>query len=123
MVKRVLMILLGACIGIAIIAWRTGELAVEVLLGFITGGLLILLINFFVKNSKKDETPDVDERIVSNVKDFLIYCLYGSLLVLLIGIVILELLDYQAIPLTYVYIYLAIVISIIGIGGQIVKRS
>ena len=123
MLKRVLMILLGSCIGVAIVAWRTGELALEVLLGFFTGGLIILLVNFILKKLKKDDTPQVDERIVSNVRNFLVYCLYGSVFVLLIGIVILELLDYKAIPLTYIYIYLAFVISVIGIGGQIVKRS
>jgi len=123
MIKRVLMILLGACIGGAIVAWQTNEFPLEVLMGFVVGGLIILLVHSLMNKKKKYNTPEVDERIVSNVRTFFVYCLYGSLLVLFIGLIIFELLEYRAIPLEYIYIYLIIIVAVIGIGGQIIKRS
>lgn len=119
---RLLFIILGAFIGGVIVSIKDGDFSLEVFSGFIVGGGVILLLVLFSVYRKNDKTPDVDERVITNIKTFLNYSLLIALTLLSIMVFSFDLLDYESIPIIYLYIYLAIVCLIVGIGGYIIKK-
>lgn len=119
---RLLFIILGAFIGGVIVSIKDGDFPLEVFSGFIVGGGVILLLVLFSVYRKNDKTPDVDERVITNIKNFLNYSLLIALTLLSIMVFSFDLFDYESIPIIYLYIYLTIVCLIVGIGGYIIKK-
>lgn len=92
------------------------------ILGAFTGFAVIFLINFFYVKSKKDKTPEVDERTVNNVRKY-----YAIIANVFLGVLFLALAGFtyagqDQISISYLWIFVIAYMLISGIGALVVSR-
>ena len=119
---RIAWIIFGGIIGSIIAYLVNGSFPIEVLAGFFTGGLILLIAIVILKMKRRDNIPSSDERTINNVKQFLLYAQMLAFAGLAIFVFLIDMLGQDAIPTLYLYMYLLTVVFIIGIGGYATKK-
>lgn len=119
---RISWIIFGGIIGSIIAYLVNGSFPIEVLAGFFTGGLILLIAIVILKMKRRDNIPSSDERTINNVKQFLLYAQMLAFAGLAIFVFLIDMLGLDAMPILYLYIYLLTVVIIIGIGGYVTKK-
>lgn len=91
-------------------------------LGAFTGFAVIFLINLFYVRSKKDKTPEVDERTINNVRKY--YAIIGNVFlgVLFLALAAFTYMGHDQISISYLWIFIVAYMLISGIGALIVSR-
>lgn len=112
----------GALIAQIIMYFVNREFNLSALLGILSGGGILIIINIVYVFSKKDNTPEIDERIRNNMFKFLFYVSHIFIAFLFIGLTIISFLGVDNIPLSYLWIIIIAYLLISGIGGMIVSR-
>ena len=92
------------------------------ILGAFTAFLLIFMGNFFYVRSKKDKTPEIDERTINNMRKYyaIIANLFLGALFLLLTVV--TFMGYEQVSILYLWIFVISYMLISGIGALIVIR-
>lgn len=92
------------------------------ILGAFAGFFIIFMGNFFYVRSKKDKTPEVDERTINNMRKYyaIIANLFLGVLFLLLAAV--TYMGYDQITISYLWIFVVSYMLISGIGAFIVSR-
>lgn len=92
------------------------------ILGAFTGFAVIFLINLFYVRSKKDKTPEVDERTINNVRKY--YAIIGNVFlgVLFLALAAFTYMGHDQISISYLWIFIIAYMLISGIGALIVSR-
>ncbi|MBD3107556.1 hypothetical protein IEO70_04185 [Bacillus sp. AGMB 02131] len=119
---RIAWIIFGGIIGSIIVFLVKGTFPIEVLAGFFTGGLILFVAVVILKMKRRDNIPSSDERIINNIKQFLLYAQMLAFAGLAVFVFLMDVIGQGAIPTLYMYIYLLMVVVIIGIGGYITKK-
>lgn len=119
---RIAWIIFGGIIGSIIAYLVNGSFPIEVLAGFFTGGLILLIAIVILKMKRRDTIPSSDERTINNVKQFLLYAQMLAFAGLAIFVFLIDMLGQDAIPTLYLYMYLLTVVFIIVIGGYATKK-
>ncbi|MFC3899759.1 hypothetical protein [Aliicoccus persicus] len=92
------------------------------MLGGLTAGVILILINIIIVMRKSDNTPEYDERIINNIKNYYFYAslvFIGTAFVLLSVLMIMEI---EMIAVTTIFIAFFIYFAITGLGAMIVRR-
>lgn len=119
-----------AIVGFSSVIYFVGEdVDYAIILGGITGIALAFITQVFViyqKNKrnkeKKDNIPEVDERVISNMIRFSSYTAHGFIFILFLILTILIFLKIEKIPILYIWIYGFIYMAITGIGNLYIKN-
>ncbi|GGP06846.1 ATP synthase subunit I [Oceanobacillus neutriphilus] len=119
---RLISSLIGILLGTILVFFFQGEYPYEVLLGGLTGAVIIAVFAWIIKKRKKDNTPEADERVKQNIFRFSAYASHISLAVLFMGIFISSLLGVESVSMMYLWIFFVAYIWITGIGTVIARR-
>lgn len=100
-----------------------------IIIGGIIGIALAFITQLFIiykKNKrnkeKKDDIPEVDERVINNMLRFSSYTAHGFIFILFLILTILVFLKIENIPILYIWIYSFIYMAITGIGNLYIKN-
>lgn len=112
----------GGLIGVIIGTFIFSGVDWSAILGGITGLFIIFLGNLVYVRSKKDKTPEVDERTLNNMRKY-----YAIIANLFLGVLFLMLaavtyMGYDQISIFYLWIFVIAYMLISGIGALIVSR-
>ncbi|WP_214879327.1 MULTISPECIES: hypothetical protein [unclassified Exiguobacterium] len=90
--------------------------------GAITGFIFLFLINFFYVRSKKDQTPEVDERTINNIRKY--YAIIANVFIgaLFIILCMVSYMGHDQIAISYLWIFVISYMLISGMGAFIVSR-
>ncbi|GIO24674.1 hypothetical protein [Oceanobacillus sp. J11TS1] len=120
---RIIASLVGCILGASLYYFfQGGEFPYEVLLGGLTGAIILAIFAFIKYKRKKDNTPEADERVKHNIFRFSAYASHISLAVLFLGIFIFSLLGVESVSITYLWIFFVVYIWVTGIGTVIARR-
>lgn len=113
----------GGLVGIMLGQLVKGDLETADFLGGLSGALLLIAINIFYVRSKKDKTPEFDERTMDNMVKFYAYAsnLFLGLVFVLLGIILS--MDVESISVFYAWIAVVAYFAISGIGALVVSRK
>uniref|UniRef100_UPI00344F15F9 hypothetical protein n=1 Tax=Carnobacterium sp. TaxID=48221 RepID=UPI00344F15F9 len=115
--------LLGAILGSFLIYYFQGEFSYEVLSGGLIAAIILTLIEVIKQKRKKNNLPEVDERVAKNIFRFFAYTSHGFLSILFISLGVFTLLGNESISIFYLWIIFFSYIWIVGIGALIIKRK
>lgn len=113
---------IGTVLGTLLVYFIKGELPYEVLAGGSTAVIILLIIELIKQKPKTDNVPETDERVTQNIFNFMAYGSHIFIAVLFIGLALLTLLENDAIPTLYLWIFFFAYLVIVGFGGLIIKR-
>lgn len=109
--------------------FRREDLDASIIIGSGTGLALAYITDFFIvykKNKKnkekKDNIPEVDERVINNMLRFSSYTAHGFIFILFLILTILIFLRIDNIPILYIWIYGFIYMAVTGIGNLYIKN-
>lgn len=113
---------LGGLIGMLIGTLLFSGLDWSAVLGALTGFVVIFMINLFYVKSKKDKTPEVDERTINNMRKY--YAVIANLFLgaLFLFLAAMTYMGYEQISIFYLWIFVISYMLISGIGALIVSR-
>lgn len=114
---------IGTVLGTFLVYFIQDEFPYEVLAGGATAVLILIIIELIKQKRKKDKVPETDERVTQNVFNFMAYGSHIFITVLFIGLTVFTLLESDAIPIFYLWIFFFAYIVIVGLGGFIIKRK
>ncbi|WP_440896614.1 hypothetical protein ACS127_00985 [Amphibacillus sp. Q70] len=114
-------IFIGSLLGQIIIYFIKGEFNYSAILGSLAGALPIILINALYVYFKKDQTPEVDERIRNNMIKYMAFSSQIIFLILMIVLAAVSVMGMTSIPISSLWIIILAYMMIIGIGSLIVK--
>ncbi|MFD1416879.1 hypothetical protein [Oceanobacillus jeddahense] len=115
--------LVGVVLGSSLYYFFQGEeFPYDVLLGGITGAIIIAVFVWRMKKRKKDNTPEADERVKHNVFRFSAYASHLSLVILFLGLTVITLFGIESVSIMYLWIFFFAYIWITGIGTVIARR-
>lgn len=112
----------GAILGSLLVYFIQGEFPYEVLAGGSAAIIILIIIEVIKKKSKKDNVPEVDERVTHNIFNFFAYGSHIFMAILIIGIAVFTMMGNETMPLVYLWIFAFAYIWIVGIGALVVKR-
>lgn len=112
---------LGAAIGIII--GQIGDFSVFAVLGGLSAALLVFVINLIYVRKKSDETPELDERIINNMRTFYFYAsnVFFALVFIVLGILLF--IDITSISTELIFFVLFGYFVISGIIALIISRK
>ena len=122
MLVRLSVIIVGALIGCFFVYFEKGSFPIEVILGFVIGGGILFIYVLFKNKKKKQKTPEIDERVVNNVKHFLIYAFIIAASILVILVLSFDVLGFKGVPLSYLYSFLFLLFLTLGLGSSLIKK-
>ncbi|MCG1008944.1 hypothetical protein J4760_02630 [Salinicoccus sp. ID82-1] len=114
--------LIGTILGSLLAYFFQGEFPYDVLAGGLFASTILTVIQIIRMKSKKDNVPEADERVARNIARYFLYTSHIFLAILFIALAVFTLLDYEALPILYLWIFFFAYIGLSGIGGLIVKR-
>lgn len=112
---------LGGIIGI--ILAQIGDLDFGVVLGALTGAILIVIINIVYVRKKSDETPEFDERTIRNIQTFYFYAAIIFFILLFITLGGLLAIGVTSIPVLVLFVVSFGYFVISGIIALIISRN
>lgn len=115
--------MVGVIFTLMIIYISEGYFDLSILLGALTTMVILIIINVFKVNLKRDKTPDTDERTVNNLIKFYFYSSHIFLGILLLALGIITFIGINVISITYLWIIIITYLFICGIGALIVSRK
>lgn|SRR5699024_5025603 len=115
-------ILVGALIGAVLVYYFQGQFPIEVIAGAATGAILLIIYQVIKQSGKKNNIPEVDERVSNNMFRFLSICSHLAVLLLALFITAYTAIGREAVPLFPLWIIIFLYISASGIGLFIIKR-
>lgn len=92
------------------------------ILGAFTGLAIIFIGNLIYVKSKKDKTPEVDERIINNMRKYYAVIANVFLGALFLMVAAVTYMGHDQISINYLWIYVVAYMLISGIGALIVSR-
>lgn len=100
--------------------FNAGDLSA--ILGAATGFLVIFLINAVYVKSKKDNTPELDERTRGNMRSY--YAIIGNVfvLILLLSLTVLTYRGEDYVSIDYLFMFVIAYMLISGVGALIVSK-
>lgn len=98
------------------------EVNVSTMLGGLAASVTIIIINVIVVMRKSDKTPEYDERIINNIRNYYFYASLVFIGAVFILLSVLILMDVETIAITTIFIAFFIYFAITGIGAMIVRR-
>lgn len=113
---------IGTVLGTLLVYFIQGEFPYEVLAGGSAAVIVLIIIEVIKKKSKKDNVPEVDERVTHNIFNFFAYSSHIFMAILIIGIAVFTMMGNESIPLVYLWIFAFAYVWIVGIGALVVKR-
>lgn len=114
--------LLGTMLGTFLVYVFQDTFPYEVLAGGLTGALILIGIQLVKQQTKRDRTPEVDERTIRNLFRFYAIASFSFLGLLFVSLAALTLLGNESVPLLYLWLFFFSYIWFIGIGAIITKR-
>lgn len=99
-----------------------GEFNLGSIIGAFTAAATIIIINAIYVYFKKDKTPEVDERVLSNIIKYTAYASQIIFLILMIILTVISFMGIESIPIMYLWIIVLINMFVIGIGNIIVSK-
>lgn|SRR5699024_81190 len=112
---------LGAVIGTMI--GQISNLSSSVVLGALSGALLIVIINIIYVKKKSDETPEFDERTMKNMRTFYFYAAMTFLILVFVASGILLVLDISSISVLLLFLVSFGYFVISGIVALIISKK
>lgn len=100
--------------------FNAGDLSA--ILGAATGFVIIFVINAVYVKSKKDKTPELDERTRGNMRTY--YAIIGNVFMafLFFGVTVLTYLGEDQVSISYLFIFVIAYMVISGVGALIVSK-
>lgn len=92
------------------------------ILGSLMGTIPLIFINAIYVHRKKDNTPEVDERIRNNMIKYIAYASQIVFLILMATLAVISFMGIERISIMYLWIIVLINMFVIGIGAMIVKH-
>lgn len=92
------------------------------LLGGLTAGVILILINIIIVMRKSDNTPEYDERVINNIKNYYFYASLVFIGTAFILLSVLMMMEIEMIAVTTIFIAFFIYFAITGLGAIIVLR-
>lgn len=115
-------ILVGALIGAGLVYYFQGQFPIEVLAGAAIAAILLIIYQIIKQSRKKNNIPEVDERVSHNMFRFLSICSHLAVLLLALCITGYTAIGRDAIPLLPLWIIILLYIWVSGIGLFVIKR-
>ena len=112
----------GGLIGMLLGTFFTKGLDWSAILGALTGFAVIFLINLFYVRSKKDKTPEVDERTINNMRKYYAIIANVFLGALFLVLAAVTYMGHDQISISYLWMFVIAYMLISGIGALIVSR-
>ncbi|WP_017185632.1 hypothetical protein [Alkalibacillus haloalkaliphilus] len=114
--------IIGGFIGQFIIYLRDGKMNLGSISGFLTAGIIVIIINVVQNYRKNDLLPEIDERTRYNELKFhaITPHIIFALLFTLLGIA--SYIEIEHIPTIYLWIIAITYMFVIGIGALIVRK-
>jgi len=119
---RAINMLVGVILGLTIVYIIKEEFDLNVLLGAITGIVILIVINVIKIWLKRDRTPDTDERIQKNMLTFHLFSSHIFIGILFVALCISMFIGIKYISTIYLWIIIIAYICFSGIGAFIVSR-
>lgn len=112
----------GGLVGMTIGTFIFNEGDLSALLGAATGFVILFLINLIYVKSKKDNTPEIDERTRSNMRNY--YAVIGNVFmaILFLTLSTLSYLGQTEVSISYLWMFVIAYMLISGIGALIVSK-
>ncbi|MFD1032527.1 hypothetical protein [Metaplanococcus flavidus] len=112
----------GGFVGVIIGTFIFSGVDWSAVLGALSGLIMIFIGNLIYVKSKKDKTPEVDERTINNMRKY--YAIIANLFLgaLFLILVAMTYLGYDQIAISYLWIFVIAYMLISGIGALIVSR-
>ncbi|MFA1642840.1 hypothetical protein AB5N96_08235 [Chryseomicrobium imtechense] len=112
----------GGFLGVVIGTFIFNDGDISAILGAATGLLIIFLINLIYVKSKKDNTPEIDERTRNNMRTY--YAVVGNVFmgVLFLALTALSYAGESAVSLSYLWMFVIAYMLISGIGALVVSK-
>lgn len=110
----------GAIIGLMIA--QLNNFNFSALLGGLTGAVIFILINIIIVMRKADNTPEYDERIINNIKNYYFYASLVFIGITFILLTVLMIMDIEMVAVTTILIAFFVYFAITGVGAMIVRR-
>lgn len=98
------------------------EFNISTMLGGLAAASTIIIINVIVVMRKSDKTPEYDERIINNIKNYYFYASLVFISIMFITLTVLMVMDVETIAITTIFIAFFIYFAITGFGAMIVRR-
>ncbi|MBM7578036.1 hypothetical protein [Jeotgalibacillus terrae] len=92
------------------------------ILGAFTAFVIIFIINLVFVKSKKDQTPEVDERIMLNMRKYYAVIANVFIGILFIALSALTYLGYEQVSLMYLWMFVVAYMIVSGIGALVVSK-
>lgn len=112
----------GGLVGMVIGSFIFNGGDLSAILGAATGFLILFLINAVYVKSKKDNTPEIDERTRSNIRNY--YAVIGNVFmaILFLALAALTYLGHAEVSISYLWIFVIAYMLLSGIGALIVSK-
>ncbi|MEK4948073.1 MULTISPECIES: hypothetical protein [Carnobacterium] len=115
--------LIGSILGSFLIYYFQGEFPYEVLNGGLIATIILTVVEVIKQKRKKNNLPEVDERVIRNIFRFFTYLSHIFLGLLFITLGIFTLLGIESISIFYLWLFFISYIWISGIGSFIIMRK
>lgn len=119
---RAINVLAGIILGLTIVYIIKEEFNLNVLLGALTGIILLIVVNVMKVRLKSDRTPDTDERIQKNLLKFHLFSSHIFIGLLFFALCISMFIGIGKISTIYLWSIIIVYICFSGIGAWIVSR-
>ncbi|WP_010271461.1 hypothetical protein [Paenibacillus senegalensis] len=119
---RAINVLVGVILGLSIVYFIKEEFNLSILLGALTGTVILTVTNIMKALLKRDRTPDTDERTEKNMLKFYLFSSHIFIGLLFIALCISSFLGIEEILTVYLWIIIIAYICFSGIGAFIVSR-
>lgn len=98
------------------------EFNLSTMLGGLSAAVTIIIINAIVVMRKSDKTPEYDERIINNIKNYYFYASLIFIGITFILLTVLMIMDIEMVAVTTILIAFFVYFAITGFGAMIVRR-
>ncbi|KIL51693.1 hypothetical protein KP77_12050 [Jeotgalibacillus alimentarius] len=92
------------------------------ILGAFTAFVIIFIINLVYVKSKKDQTPEVDERIRLNMRKYYAVIANVFIGILFVALAVLTYMGYEQVSLMYLWMSVVVYMVVSGIGALVVIK-
>ncbi|WP_083413010.1 hypothetical protein [Bacillus massilinigeriensis] len=112
----------GVALGSFLVYIYQGEFPYEVLAGGLAATIIMIVLEVIKRKRKKDNLPDVDERVIRNFFRFFAYTSHIFLAIIFIALAVFTMMGKETISILYLWIFFFSYIWVTGIGVLIMKR-
>lgn len=93
------------------------------LVGVLPVSIILIVINIIQVKRKKDNTPDMDERTMENIRKFQNLTAQIFIGLLFLSLIVISFLNVESVPTSLLWIIILIYMCLYGIGTLIVKEK